>query len=209
MHIELILGFSLAAFLNIVSPGPAVLLAMRNGMAGGWRDVLYSSLGNVTGLGLLSGASMLGLGLVLYSSSIIFLAVKIMGALYLFYLGYQHLRGRASFSLTDGARIKRSAWQLYREAFGLAVTNPKPILFFTALFPQFIDPSSPLLPQFSVLTAIFMIISLITQQGYALLARRGKGLFRRPRIMLGINRAVGSVFIAFGLFLLVLKRPVA
>ena len=185
MNIETVLTFSAVAWLAILSPGPAILLALRNGVAFGLRAVTWSALGNVTGIFVLSAAAMLGLGLLLKSSALLFGAVKLLGALYLFYLGLRHLFGRSSV-LSGSAEQSTDArtptpFALYREAFFLAATNPKPILFFTALFPQFINANDPLLPQFFVLTGIFMVLSFVTLLGYP---------FHRKRVTpdhLGVN----------------------
>jgi threonine/homoserine/homoserine lactone efflux protein len=210
MNAQTILSFSFVAGLAIVSPGPAVLLAMRNGVAFGLRAVAWSSLGNITGLFMLSCAAMLGLGVLLKSSAILFGAVKLLGALYLFYVGLRHLFGRSS---VVGAAAEQSTTvqapnplALYRESVLLAVTNPKPILFFTALFPQFINADAPLLPQFFVLTGIFMLLSFVTLMGYALVAGRARGLLLRARFVKWVNRIVGVVFISFGAALLALRR---
>lgn len=150
MNIETILTFSVVAWLAILSPGPAILLALRNGVAFGLRAVTWSSLGNVTGIFGLSAAAMLGLGVLPKSSALLFGTVKLLSALYLFYVGLRHLFGRSSVLSTPadqsaGARMP-TPFALYREAFLLAATNPKPMLFFTALFPQFINANAPLLP---------------------------------------------------------------
>ena len=211
MNIETILAFSAVAWLAILSPGPAILLALRNGVSFGLRAVAWSALGNVTGVFMLSAAAMLGLGVLLKSSALLFGAVKLLGALYLFYVGLRHVFGRssvlgASAEQAAGASTPtRSA--LYREALLLAVTNPKPILFFTALFPQFINANDPLLPQFFVLTGIFMVLSFITLLGYASVAGRARFFLLKPHVSKWINRVVGSVFISFGAALLALRRP--
>lgn len=211
MNLETILAFSAVAWLAILSPGPAILLALRNGVSFGLRAVAWSALGNVTGIFVLSAAAMLGLGVLLKSSALLFGAVKLLGALYLFYVGLRHVFGRssvlaASVEQPGGARMP-PRFALYREAFFLAATNPKPILFFTALFPQFIEPSAPLLPQFFVLTGIFMVLSFITLLGYASVAGRARFFLVKPRVSKWINRVVGSVFISFGAALLALRRP--
>jgi homoserine/homoserine lactone efflux protein len=211
MNIETILTFSVVAWLAILSPGPAILLALRNGVASGLRAVIWSSLGNVTGIFVLSAAAMLGLGVLLKSSALLFGAVKLLGALYLFYVGLRHLLGRSSVlsvSADQSASAKTpTRFALSREAFLLAVTNPKPILFFTALFPQFINPNVPLLPQFFALTGIFMVLSFITLLGYASVAGRARFFLVKPGVSRWINRVVGTVFISFGAALLALRRP--
>jgi threonine/homoserine/homoserine lactone efflux protein len=211
MNLQTILTFSAVAALAILSPGPAILLALRNGVAYGVRAVIWSSLGNVSGIFCLSAAAMLGLGVLLKSSALLFGAVKMLGAAYLFYVGIRHMVGNSSvLTLPDNqaeSAVVPSRQRLYREAYFIAATNPKPILFFTALFPQFINANAPLLPQFFVLTGIFMAISFCTLIGYALVAARARTLLLRPNFAKWVNRVVGTVFISFGAALLALRRP--
>lgn len=210
MTIETILTFSAVAGIAILSPGPATLLALRNGSAFGIRAVIWSSLGNVSGLFCVSAATMLGLGVLLKSSALLFAAVKTMGALYLFYIGLRHLFAHAASPDTGfnhAAAAVPSTSCLYREAFLLATTNPKAILFFTALFPQFIDAQKPLLPQFIILTGLFMALSFSSLLSYAFLALRARNFLARPLFARWGNRIVGTVFIAFGAAVLTLRRP--
>lgn len=211
MNLETALTFSAVAGLAILSPGPAILLALRNGVTFGIRAVIWSSLGNISGLFCLSAAAMLGLGLLLKSSALLFGIVKIFGSLYLFYVGIRHLFGRTSVLDTGDSQsasaTAHSPYRLYREAFFMAVINPKPILFFTALFPQFISAQMPLLPQFFILTSIFMALSFFTLLGYAMVATRARVILLQPRFVKWVNRIVGTVFISFGAALLALRRP--
>jgi homoserine/homoserine lactone efflux protein len=210
MRIEIIWAFTMVAWLAALTPGPAVLLALRNGAALGVGAVVWSSLGNVTGLFCLSLASTLGLGAVLMASAVLFGAVKLLGALYLFYVGLRHIFGRGSVLSVPTARLTNTKTlqplRLYWEACLLAVTNPKPILFFSALFPQFIRADAPIVPQFLVLTGIFMVLSFTTLVGYALISSRAAPFLVRPRFAIWVNRVVGTVFMAFGATLLFLRR---
>jgi len=211
MHLATLLAYCAVAWLAILSPGPAVLLALRNGVTLGVHSVIWSSLGNVTGVFGVSAAAMLGLGVLLKSSALLFGAVKLLGAFYLFYIGLRHLFGRSSVISAPTAQfaggVAPGRWRLYREAILLAVSNPKAILFFTALFPQFVNADAPILPQFFLLTLIFMLLSFSTLLGYAILAARARTLLSQPRFASWVNRIVGSVFISFGAALLVLRRP--
>ena len=212
MQLESLLAYTVVAGISIISPGPAVLLALRNSATHGVGSVLWSSLGNVLGLFVLSGATMLGLGTLLRSSSLVFEVAKLVGAVYLFYIGIRHLVGRNSVMGQETDRHSSSgpsAARLFSEGFLVAATNPKPILFFAALFPQFLDTSSPLIPQFFVLTGIFMSLSFASLLAYASVAGRAKVLLLRPRIGRLINRSVGIVFISFGAMLLSLRKEVA
>ena len=212
MHVHTLVAFTAVAAVAILSPGPATLLALRNSMAWGPRSAIWSTLGNVCGLFCLSAAAMLGLGVLLQSSALLFGLVKLLGAGYLSWIGLRQLTGRGIALLpADGAAAaaRPAPLRLFTEALLTAGTNPKPILFFTALFPQFLDAGAPLLPQFLVLTGLFMALSFASLATYALLASRARALLARPRLALWLDRGVGAIFVGFGAALLTLRRPTA
>ncbi|MNM64735.1 Homoserine/homoserine lactone efflux protein [compost metagenome] len=210
MDAHSILAYVLVAAIAIASPGPATLMAINNSLAYGPRSALWSSLGNACGLFCLSAAAMLGLGALLASSEWMFNVVKIAGAGYLFYLGAKQLFKKtpmlAADVLANQKVSKPSRLKLFKSAFLTAATNPKATMFFSALFPQFIDQSAALLPQFLLLTSIFMGLSLTSLTLYAGLASRAKGVLTRPRFSLWVSRAVGSTFIFFGAAILTMRR---
>ena len=178
MDVHSILAFTVVAAIAIASPGPATLMAINNSLAHGQRSAVWSSIGNASGLFCLSAAAMLGLGALLASSEWLFNAVKILGAGYLFYLGARQLLKKGPM-LAQGVeasaqKARPTRWKLYKSAFLTAVTNPKATMFFTALFPQFIDQQAALLPQFLILTSIFMALSLVSLSLYAALASRAR-----------------------------------
>jgi threonine/homoserine/homoserine lactone efflux protein len=210
MNTQSLLAFAVVAGLAILTPGPSILLTLRNGASFGARSVMWSALGNICGVFCLSTAAILGLGVMLKSSALLFGVVKLIGALYLFYVGVRHLFGRATVLAEESAHSENeptpSRQALYREAFLTAATNPKAVLFFTALFPQFVNAQAALVPQFFILTGIFMGISYTAHMSYALLASRAKGFLLRPALAKWMNRVVGTVFISFGALLLALRR---
>ncbi|WP_339471602.1 MULTISPECIES: LysE family translocator [unclassified Pseudomonas] len=210
MDTHSILAFTLVAAIAIASPGPAILMALNNSLAYGARTTLWSSAGNASGLFCMSAAAMLGLGALIVSSEWVFNGVKLIGAGYLFYLGaktlFKQSPALATHAQAPGRVQPPSRWKLYKLAFLTAVTNPKAVLFFTALFPQFINRNAALVPQFLVLTLIFIALSVMTLSLYALLASQAKGLLARPTFAKWVNRAVGSTFIFFGSALLTMRR---
>lgn len=213
MDLHSILAFTVVAAIAIASPGPATLMAINNSLAYGPRYALWSSIGNASGLFCLSAAAMLGLGALLASSEWMFSVVKILGAGYLFYLGAKQLFKKgpilAQAVHPDGQTYRPSRLKLYKSAFLTAATNPKATMFFTALFPQFIDQSAALLPQFLLLTAIFMGLSLASLSLYAAAAAQAKGMLTRPAFSVWISRLVGSTFICFGVAVLATRRPIS
>jgi len=211
MELHSILAFTLVAAIAIASPGPATWMAINNSPAYGPRYAVWSSVGNASGLFCLSAAAMLGLGALLASSEWLFNAVKVLGAGYLFYLGARQLFKKSPILAqdvqADGKTSKPSRSKLYKSAFLTAITNPKATMFFTALFPQFIDQSAALLPQFLLLTSIFAGLSLVSLSLYAAIAAQAKGVLKRPAFSVWISRLVGSTFIGFGAAILAMRRP--
>lgn len=210
MSSNLIMLYTLVAFFYIISPGPAVFLAIANGITKDMRAVVSSSLGNIVGLFVLSTISILGLGALLVSSATLFLAVKIIGAIYLVYLGLKQIsisRNPKLLDQTSDTKLKtKTHWQLFTESFFVAATNPKPILFFVALFPQFLVVNAPIAPQFVILTAIFMAISFLSLCTYGYISNRANFLFAKKQTLVWFHRCTGGLFILMGVSLLKLKN---
>ncbi|SHO57547.1 LysE family translocator [Vibrio quintilis] len=197
------------SFFYVISPGPAVFLAVYNGAMSGTKTVVASALGNITGLLFLSTLSISGLSAILLASSLLFTTVKLVGAAYLIYLGVKQLRSPGKKSPPAPETVSKTDRRLlsfYREGFLVAATNPKPILFFVALFPQFIDTQQPVTPQFLIMTLMFMLISFTSLSVYGFLASRAGGLLSHAQNLRWFNRISGGLFIGMGTTLLYVKR---
>ena len=208
MNLEMLLLYTVIAFFYVISPGPAIFLAIANGLSGTMKNVFFSSLGNISGLFLLSTVSILGLGALLLTSSSLFLAVKISGALYLLYLGLKQIKlaSQAKLPVAEFAdKTIKKPFQYYREGFLLASTNPKPIIFFTALFPQFLDIEHHLALQFFSMTAIFMLLSLCSLLSYAFIFKQAKSSLTKGNRMAWFHRITGGLFIGMGVLLLQIR----
>ncbi len=198
--------FCASSLFAVFTPGPTVMLALQNSTQYGWRRTTLSSLGNVSGLLLLSTASAIGLGALLRSSAVLFFGLKLIGAGYLIYLGVrQWLSASVAADCGHGSAQHRSRASLYREGLLLALTNPKAILFITALFPQFIVHDLPLWPQFVVLTLTFMGLSFSALMTYAVAGHLARGGFISALQSRAFRRGSGSLFIVMGVGLLGLK----
>ena len=208
MNFELVIVYSLFSFFYIISPGPAIFLAISNGMSADLKAVALSSFGNVIGLLLLSSISIVGLGAIITGSATLFMIVKLVGALYLIYLGVKQFRNSkaVAFEKTEQRSTnQRKTASFFNEGFLVAATNPKPILFFTAIFLQFLNPQAAIMPQFVLLTSIFMVLSFISLFSYGLISKSSRRLFSNAKRMAWFHRITGGIFIAMGLGLSQLK----
>lgn len=208
MNIDTFLIYSVIAFFYVLSPGPAVLLAIVNGMRTDMKTVAISSFANVLGLAILSTASILGLGVLILTSATLFLIVKVAGAFYLIYLGIKFLRNKGILNIEDIEKnVKQKSKKAYFfESFFVAVTNPKPIIFFTAIFPQFLDLHKAIAPQFFIMTGEFIFFSFFGLCTYAFLSKKSKALLKDEKRMYWFNKFTGGLFIFLGIGLLRLKN---
>lgn len=193
----------------IISPGPAVLLAINNAIVYDLKATAFSTLGNALGLFILSGAAMLGLGLVLQTSLVLFTLFKIAGALYLIYLGLKQFRAKHNiFERVHLTPLKNKThyFAVFRKGLFVAVTNPKPIIFFTALFPLFLNPEQAIMPQFFILTLTFIVLSYATLMSYAFFAGTLKGWFSTKNRAVWFHRISGAIFVGLGVGLLGFER---
>ena len=162
--------FMLAAALLIVVPGPAVLYVVARSIDQGRVADIISVLGIALGAVVHSLAAAVGITAVLAASALAFGTVKYLGAAYLLYLGITTLLKKPEPQENIVVEPK-SLWQIFRQGFVVNLLNPKTALFFLAFLPQFADPARGSVPlQTFVLGLIFVIIALLSDSIYALLA---------------------------------------
>lgn len=175
----------------------------------GPRKALIASLGSTTAIVAIMVLSALGLGAALAASDLLFTALKWLGAAYLAYLGITSLFSKSTeISVSDTSTLSSSR-HLFRKGFFVGASNPKALLFFGALFPQFIVPNEPYLPQFLVLGVTFVFFELFWLTIYALSAARAKVWLQQPRRATLFNRATGVVFLLAAGILATSKRSPA
>lgn len=201
--------FCALALVTAFSPGPAVLLAVTNSATLGMRKAMLSSAGNAAGVFVVSAVAMLGLGALLKTSAWLFGALKIAGAAYLIYLGIRQWRSRMNVFdqtvMTAGLQSQAPA-RLFLQGLLVAATNPKSILFFTALLPQFMTPGAPALRQFFTLTLTFAACTVASHFFYMALARGMSRWFAQPARARWFNRIAGTLFAALGIGVLRLRN---
>jgi len=208
MELSTWLLFLSIALVAIISPGPAVLLSVTNSLTHGFTKSVFSSLGNITGLFVVSSAAALGLGAVLQASTLLFASLKSFGAIYLIYLGIRQWKSKHNIfeKSIETSKFNQGKRKSFVQGLLVAISNPKAILFFTALFPQFIDLSKPIMIQFIILTITFMFFSFLILVSYALSAHSAKGWFAKGDRAIWLNRISGTIFVTFGLGILRLRN---
>lgn len=193
------LAFVVAGFVISVSPGAGAVACMatgmRHGLALGWWNIAGMQVGIALQLAVVGA----GLGALIATSTLAFTAVKLAGAAYLFWLGWQQFRAPARPPALEGdgpaAATRRG---LFLQGFLVNGTNPKATVFLLAVLPQFIDTARPLLPQYLICAATLALIDLPVMGGYTYLAARVLKHLKEPRQIRWLNRGFGTMFMVAG-----------
>jgi homoserine/homoserine lactone efflux protein len=199
-----ITNFSLFLSITFVvsaSPGPVMLTCMTNGGRLGLRKAFVGMLGASAGNLCLVALSALGLGLIVSQNDILFNILKWGGAAYLVFLGVQIMRSPVVLEQQHGTLSVDSTKSLWWNSFFIAVSNPKGLIYFGALFPQFIAYHQPLAAQFLVLTLTFLITDLVWMFIYAIAGNSIMRWLKTPTYQLWFNSLSGLVLIAAGVFM--------
>ena len=208
MALDTFLLYLAAWTLVALSPGPAVMFVMSQAARHGMRGAVAGTAGILSGHIICFSAVALGLAAMLAKFSGAMTVIRIVGALYLVYVGVKMLmsrpRGEARIAANGEAPPARHGIALQ----GLAVqlTNPKNLMFVLAFLPQFISPDHPLLLQLSIMLAVTMLIDGAVLLVYAQIAARGARALQGSRVVTWLERVFGGALIFFGLKLLVSRK---
>jgi RhtB (resistance to homoserine/threonine) family protein len=206
-----LLVFVGVAAIVILLPGPDTAVVTKNVLLHGRRAALGASAGVGAGLSVWTLAAAVGLASVIRASAVAFTILKVLGALYLMWLGFQALRAARHPPAAEEARVttatramgaRRGFWQ----GFLSDLANPKIGIFFTSLLPQFVDPGRPVLLPFMALGAVFVLMTVLWLGAYCLIAARAAEALRRPRVAAALDRVTGIVLIGIGLRLVTEHR---
>jgi threonine/homoserine/homoserine lactone efflux protein len=190
-----------------LSPGPAVMLVVAYGLSQGARRSLWASLGILSANGLYFALSATGLGALLVASEAFFVAIKWAGAAYLVYLGLAALLGQPSpITVSRSAARGASPRAIYLSGLTLQLANPKTLLFFVAILPQFVDPRLAVGAQMAWLAAGSVIPEFFILAGYGFAASRAARLATDPRFARLTDRAAGVLVLAAAAMVLGVSR---
>jgi len=177
MPIKLILLFAVTEFVVSLTPGPAVFLIVSQGMRAGFRPSLRGILGIETGNTIFFTLSALGLGALLTASANLFQAVKWVGAAYLIVVGLKMIFSKHSaLEYRDARATGKRSFALFAQGLLTQLINPKALIFYSALLPQFITPGGPVVKQFVTLGVVTMCVEVPILMSYGWLAEKGVNL---------------------------------
>lgn len=200
MSLKYLLLYAVTVLIASITPGPSMLLALNHGIKYGVKRTLGTALGNVAATLIQAVLSIFGLTAVLLRSATVFSVIKYLGAGYLLVIGF-----RMIFSAVDGIHLsltqtpEKEFWDLFTEAFGVTAGNPKAIIFFTALFPQFITPGTHTFFQSSIIVVILLTTTFICMMIYGLFGQKITFMLNRPRLRKSFNSLIGVTFVGMGI----------
>lgn len=202
---DLLIKFSLTAFAIIVIPGPSVMFTVARGISLGKRAAVLSVLGNNLGAYVSVILVSFGIGPIIQRSQLAFILVSVLGGSYLIYLGYQTIKERNKktneiLSKNDYA----TSLQIVRQGFTVGVLNPKTLVFFAAVLPQFVDRTAGSVPvQLLFLGLIFWIIAFVSDSIWGLSAGAAREwLATKPDRISNLTATGGLVIMILGVGIL-------
>ena len=202
-------AFAVVALIMIVIPGPGVLFVIGRALAHGRRTALFSVAGHAAGNWVVAACVALGVGTIVERSAAVFTTVRLAGAAYLVWLGIEAFRHRHLLaSVLDSATAPRSDVRAAREGLVVGVTNPKAVILFAAVLPQFVNRSAGYVPaQMLILSAISIVIGLVSDSCWGLAASTVRSWFARSQRRLRlVGGAGGLTMIGLGLTLALTGR---
>jgi len=186
-----------------LTPGMCMTLSLSLGMTIGIRRTFWMMSGELLGVGLVAGGSVVGAAAIMLGFPQLFMAMKILGGAYLCWLGVElwRSRGKLAVHLEEPPAFENSPWQLATQGFVTAVANPKGWAFFIALLPPFINRQLPVAPQLALLLGIILTIEFLSLVLYATGGRTlGRSLLKSGNVRL-VNRIAGTLMGSVGIWL--------
>ncbi len=195
-------GFIVAAVAIIVSPGPDTIVILRHALTGGRGTGLAAVSGVQLGLLFHTALTVAGISILIASSPVLFRGLTVIGAVYLAWLGIQSLRGVGGLVVETGAAPAGAA-RACREAALCNILNPKVILWFLALLPNFVNPEvGDVTAQLIALSALLIAINILWQAPMALAADGVRRWLGRPEAMRAVNRVSGVILLVMAALML-------
>lgn len=206
MTLETWTYYILTMLLLTSTPGPSVLFSVSNSLNSGMKKAFFGALGGTTAITGIMTLSFTGMGVIIMASELMFNIIKWLGVAYLIYLGISAILSKDENYQVSDKNQQQSYTSTYWSGFIVGASNPKAILFFTALFPQFIDPSASLWEQFIILSTTFIFFEMAWLMIYAYSASKALPWLQQKGRAKMVNRITGGLFIGAGAILATTSR---
>ncbi|CAD5108471.1 LysE family translocator [Zestomonas carbonaria] len=192
--------FAMIAVAQVGSPGPSTIFLVNNALVHGPSRAVWILTGDLLAIAVLASCSLLGIDALLVASPNLFTFVKFSGAAYLLWLGVQQFRMAGSSRANDARQATHERMSvLWGKSFMVGISNPKAILFFSSLLPQFVgNPQGSYTGALLLLILLFVLIKFLVSSAYALTARTMARRLAKPGVAVWGKRATGGVLMAFG-----------
>lgn len=209
MNWETYLIFVVTTGVVCLTPGPAAILIVAQGISNGFRRSYWAIAGIALANAVYFALSATGIAALIVASGTLFTAIKWAGVAYLIWLGISALRSKASaLTVTSDARQAVHGPRAFWQAVVVELSNPKALLYFVALLPQFIDPARPIGTQMLVFGVTCIGLDLIAYSLYAWLGSKTQRFTARVGFVKASNRAAGGLLILAGAMMATVKRAV-
>lgn len=197
--LDTLLLFIVTTFVVVLSPGPAAIAVTAEAASNGFKRSALIIAGVATANVVFFGLSATGIAALIIASNTLFTFIKWIGVAYLLYLGLTAIFSDAGPLSISAAKKKTSLHKTFLKGFVLELSNPKALLYFSALLPQFIDISAPIAPQLAILCLIAIVLDLFCYSLYAYLGHKSLSMGIKPLIIKMINRTAGGMLVFAGL----------
>jgi len=201
MSLELYLAYLATCIVIVIVPGPTVTLIVANGLKYGTRAGMLNIAGTQLGLAVCILIVLAGLASLVAAAGWLFDILRLLGAAYLIWLGWKLLRSSGDIAAPDsGQSAPKPRGGFFLQGFLVLMSNPKILVLFGALFPQFMDPNGGFVEQVLLLGVTAMAVAFVFDSGYAVLAGRAGAVLTRQRVKL-VSQASGLCLIGGGIWL--------
>ncbi len=201
------LGFVLASVVVLTVPGPTIIFLISLALNNGKKFAFQASLGVALGDFIAITFAVIGVGGVIIASAFLFTMVKIIGGIYLIYIGYKTMRKMGGGLRVGNEKNHYSSFRSFTHSAVVTALNPKPIMFFIAFVPLFIDPSLPYISQVSVIIPTFVFLAFLNACLYSVFANFIFQYLLTKNMITFLNRLTGGLLMAMGVGLLNMSKP--
>ena len=206
MSLEMWITYIFATTLILIIPGPTIILVISQAVTNGRKSVVPLVAGVISGDFTGMTLSLLGLGAIMTASAALFTLFKLIGAVYLFYLGIKLWRTNPQRSSIRHKKEYSSPHSLFKSSFIVTALNPKSIAFFVAFLPQFISPHRPAFSQILILGGTFLFLALVNATLYAVFASHLREMINKTNVRKYLNRCGGTALVGAGILTAGMQR---